>query len=120
MESEAVMAAIPLVLCYIFQIGWMCGKRSDNSNLRSITFHTPPCARPQSIPCTSSLYHRIRNTKDQLASACDPLAGSYFELSLHMMVPSETHLGRKGADYDHVSFPQKLLHMIVSTYHCSR
>lgn len=53
----------------IFQRGWMSGKRRVNSNLRSITVRTPPCARPQAIPCISSLYHRIRNTKDQLASA---------------------------------------------------
>lgn len=77
MESEAVMAAVPSKTG-----GWVrffflsperldvCGKKSFNTNLRSITVRTPPCALPQAIPCISSQYHRIRNTKDQLASAC--------------------------------------------------
>lgn len=51
------------------EVGCMYGKKRFNSNLRSISVRTPPCARPQAIPCISSLYHRIRNTKYHLASA---------------------------------------------------
>ena len=111
---------VGLGYCCIFQKVWMCAKRRVNSNLRNIIVRTYPCARPQASPCISSLYHQIRNTKHQLASACDPLARSYFGLSLHRMVPSGTHRRRKGTDYDRVSFPRKRLHMIVSNYHCSR
>lgn len=56
----------------------MYGKKRFNSNLRSISARTPPCARPQAIPCISSLYHRIRNTKDQLASACGSFGRKLF------------------------------------------
>lgn len=60
------------------EVGCMYGKKRFNSNLRSITVRTPPCARPQAIPCISSLYHRIRNTKDHLASACGSFGRKLF------------------------------------------